>query len=160
MIFVESVSGPTIERTCEALHPIMSRTVDLVTSNPEDYTLINNTSDLRNMIERVLNYGDVVSTLYYPKRIELHYDTTHVERDGIYGVIMCVTWIDGTTTSVRKKSDDNFDLYNAFVWCLAKKIFGGTNTVKNIVNEKLGGVEVVDYITMNYIFDETSDRKG
>lgn len=160
MIFVETVSGPTIERTCEALHPIMSRTVDLVTSNPEDYTLIGNSMALRNVIERTLNYGCLASTLYDPKDIELEYDTTTIERDGMYNVSMKVTWLDGTQTKVTKSLDDNFDLYNAFVWCLAKKIFGGTNTVKNIVNEKLGGVEVVNYITMNYIFDETSDRKG
>lgn len=162
MIFVESVSGPTIERNGMYIerYPVATQTVEISTQDPKDYKLIGNSMALRNVIERALNYGCLASTLYDPKAIELEYDTTTIERDGMYNVSMKVTWLDGTQTKVTKSLDDNFDLYNAFVWCLAKKIFGGTNTVKNIVNEKLGGVEVVNYITMNYIFDETSDRKG
>lgn len=158
MIFVKSVSGPTIERTIER-HPVATQTVEISTHDPKDYKLIGNLMALRNVIERALNYAGLASTLYDPKDIELEYDTTAIERDGMYNVSMKVTWLDGTQTKVTKSLDDNFDLYNAFVWCLAKKIFGGTNTVKNIVNEKLGGVETVDYITMNYIFDETEDKE-
>lgn len=157
MIFVESVSGPTIERTIER-RPVATQTVEISTHDPKDYKLIGNLMALRNVIERALNYGGLASTLYDPKAIELEYDTTTIERDGMYNVSMKVTWLDGTQTKVTKSLDDNFDLYNAFVWCLAKRVFGGTRTVKNVVNRGIGSEDLVHDIETHYWQDEAEAR--
>lgn len=159
MIVVNSISGATIDKDAMSRNPVITQEVELSTNRPKDYALIQNPIALRRIIEQALNNVALIPKIFYPAHVELSYDSDHPTADGMYKVSMTVTWFDETKTTVSKQLTDNFDLYNAFVWCLAKKIFGGTNTVKNVVNKELGGKEVVDYITMNYITDETSDKE-
>ena len=99
-------------------------------NDPHDYELIKNSTALKNTIERTLNYGCLAKHIYYPKKIDL----SRSPSSPIGKISMTVTWLDGTKTTVTKSSDNACDFYDAFVWCLAKRVFGGTSTVKGIVN--------------------------
>lgn len=46
-----------------------------------------------------------------------------------------VLWADGTVTVVKLKENEDFDEYTAFCAALAKKVFGSTNAVNNIVKK-------------------------
>lgn len=44
-----------------------------------------------------------------------------------------VLWLDGTTTTVRCSSNDEFSEYNGFVAALAKKVYGGTGPINQLI---------------------------
>lgn len=46
-----------------------------------------------------------------------------------------VLWEDGTVTVVKLREGEDFDEYAAFCAALAKKVFGSTNAVNNIVKK-------------------------
>ena len=46
-----------------------------------------------------------------------------------------VLWADGTVTVVKLKENEDFDEHTAFCAALAKKVFGSTNAVNNIVEK-------------------------
>ena len=53
------------------------------------------------------------------------------------GPATVVLWKDGTKTIVKKADGDDHDVYAAFCAALAKKIYGGNSTVKNIVDRNI-----------------------
>lgn len=44
-----------------------------------------------------------------------------------------VLWVDGTTTIVRCSPNDEFSEYNGFIAALAKKIYGGTGPINQVI---------------------------
>lgn len=44
-----------------------------------------------------------------------------------------VLWVDGTTTIVRCSKDDKFSEYNGFIAALAKKVYGGTGPINQVI---------------------------
>lgn len=49
------------------------------------------------------------------------------------GPATVVMWMDGTKTVVKLKEGDQYDEYTAFTAALAKKIFGGTNYIRRMI---------------------------
>jgi hypothetical protein len=47
-----------------------------------------------------------------------------------------IRWRDNTKTIVRCGEGETFDRYTGFIACVAKKLFGGTTSVKKLMNSK------------------------
>lgn len=62
-----------------------------------------------------------------PKRINFR-----MKKDNYYTDVL---WEDGTVTVVKLREGEDFDEYAAFCAALAKKVFGSTNAVNNIVKK-------------------------
>lgn len=75
---------------------------------------------------------NVYKNIFTPKKIIFNFPAT------------IVFWQDGTKTVVKCSDDDTFDIYDAFTAALAKKIFGHTSTVKNIIKKKSNLDHLID----------------
>lgn len=73
-------------------------------------------------------FKDVCDRAHFtPKRINFR-----KKNDDYYTDVL---WADGTVTVVKLKENEDFDEYTAFCAALAKKVFGSTNAVNNIVKK-------------------------
>ena len=73
-------------------------------------------------------FKDVCDRAHFtPKRINFR-----KKNDDYYTDVL---WADGTVTVVKLKENEDFDEHAAFCAALAKKIFGSTNAVNNIVKK-------------------------
>ena len=73
-------------------------------------------------------FKDVCDRAHFtPKRINFR-----KKKDDYYTDVL---WEDGTVTVVKLREGEDFDEYAAFCAALAKKVFGSTNAVNNIVKK-------------------------
>lgn len=73
-------------------------------------------------------FKDVCDRAHFtPKRINFR-----KKNDDYYTDVL---WEDGTVTVVKLREGEDFDEYSAFCAALAKKVFGSTNAVNNIVKK-------------------------
>ena len=52
------------------------------------------------------------------------------------GQYTCVNWKDGSWTCAKCSDSDAYDYYNGFLAAAAKKYFGGTQQVKEVIHKK------------------------
>lgn len=62
-------------------------------------------------------------------------------RDEIISVIYvgqytCINWKDGSWTCSKCSDSDEYDSYNGFLAAVAKKYFGSTHQIKDVIHEK------------------------
>ena len=77
---------------------------------------------------KMKEFKDVCDRAHFtPKRINFR-----MKNDNYYTDVL---WADGTVTVVKLKENEDFDEHTAFCAALAKKVFGSTNAVNNIVEK-------------------------
>ena len=85
-------------------------------------------------------------------------------RDEIISIIFvgrytCVNWKDGSWTCAKCSDSDAYDSYNGFLAAVAKKYFGGTQQVKEIIHEK-NMANMATILAKNQIRSERKAKYG
>ena len=100
-----------------------------------DRVVSNNVKDI---LDDKMAYADVATrSTFYEEEIEHKSNKIMPKKIISQGPATIVFWNDGTKTIVKKTAVDEHDSYAAFCAALAKKIYGGNSTVKNIVDRNI-----------------------